>query len=544
MKRLTFRQKLWLPLLASLLCLCAISLFYTLQARDLRFNERRSNLADVDKSALTIVQGFAEDAAAGKISKEMAQAQAKDVLNDMRYGQDGYIAIVGMDAHSIQNPGDPSINGRDMSGVKDANGVHVFREIVRLAESTAGDGFLSYLWLRPGHTEPSAKLARVVAFKPWGWVLVSGLYVDDIDTAFYAALKKALLIMMLVCALLAAIVVAVNRSLQRAIGGSPEYAADVAMKIAAKDLSMRVLTEPDDRSSLLFAMKTMQENLADMIGSIRSSSDTIATAAAQIAAGNMDLSSRTEAQASALEETAASMEELTQAVALNAENAGEANTLAVSASGVAERGGTAVGQVINTMDVINNSAGRIVAIIGTIEGIAFQTNILALNAAVEAARAGDQGRGFAVVASEVRNLAQRSAAAAKEIKALIDDSVTSIGAGTQMVERAGQTMQEVVASVTRVSAVIAAISDASSEQRTGIGHVNTAITEMDAVTQQNAALVEEAAAAAGSMRDQAATLSDLVSSFRLDPASASAPVRTTAMATPARFAARRLPYQH
>lgn len=515
MSRLTFSQKLWLPLLASLACLLATAIFFTMQARELRFNERRADLADVDKAALTIVQGFADDARAGRVALADAQKQARAVLNDMRYGDDGYIAIVGMDAHAIQNPGRPENDGKDMSAVHDANGVYIFRAIAQLAAAPTGEGFLTFLWLRPGQAQPSTKLARIAAYKPWGWALVSGLYVDDINAAFYASLKQVAAIFAVMCAVLAAIVVGVNRSLQRTLGGSPEYAAGIAMQIAANDLSMEVQTAPDDRSSLLYAMKTMQQNLVGMIGSIRASSDTIATAAAQIASGNMDLSGRTEAQASALEETAASMEQLTQAVTLNADHAGQASTLAVDAAGVARRGGGAVGQVVETMAAINSSAGRIVAIIGVIESIAFQTNILALNAAVEAARAGDQGRGFAVVASEVRNLAQRSAAAAREIKTLIDDSVTSIGAGTTMVERAGRTMDDVVTSVTRVSAVIAAISEASSEQRTGITHVSTAIVEMDAVTQQNAALVEEAAAAAGSLRDQAAALADMVSSFRL-----------------------------
>jgi len=374
------------------------------------------------------------------------------------------------------------------------------------------------MWLRPGRAQASSKLARIVGYQPWGWALVSGLYVDDIEAAVRSSLKTVALLLGVVAALLAAIVIGVNRSLARALGGSPEYAAEVALQIAAKDLSMAVSTGASDKSSLLFAMKTMQENLAAMIGSIRASADTIATASAQIAAGNLDLSRRTESQASSLEETAASMEELTQAVAQNADNAQRASALAGSASEVAQRAGGAVGEVVETMDGIAASAGRIEAIIEVIEGIAFQTNILALNAAVEAARAGDQGRGFAVVASEVRNLAGRSAAAAREIKTLIEDSVRDIGAGTRTAGRAGTTMDEVVASVGGVTTIVAAISEASAEQRSGIGQVSIAITDMDNVTQQNAALVEQAAAAAGSLRDQAAALSNMVSSFRLAPA--------------------------
>src|SRR5450830_1892482 len=506
MKKLTFQKKLWLPLAASLLCICAISAFHILEARSLRFDERRADLSNVDQAAFKIVEGFAADAAAGKMTVEEAQRQAKAVLRNIRYGEDGYIAILGMNATAIQNPALPQNDGKDMSDFKDPKGFYVFREAAHLANSAEGEGFLSYLWVRPGHADASVKLARIKSYKPWGWVLVAALY---------DSLKKAAGMLSVVCLLLVGIIIGVNRSLQHTLGGSPEYAVAVAMQIAEKNLSTPVVTRSGDKSSLLFAMGLMQENLAEMIGSIRTSAETIATASSQIATGNLDLSSRTEIQASSLEETAASMEHLTQAVAQNAENSLQANTLAVAASHVAQRGGAAMKGVVTTMDAINSSANRIEAIISSIDGIAFQTNILALNAAVEAARAGEQGRGFAVVATEVRNLAQRSAAAAKEIKVLIDDSVKSISAGTEMVAQAGATINEVVSSVGSVTTIIGAITAASNEQRTGISHVNVAITVMDSVTQQNAALVEEAAAAASSLRDQANALAALVSSFEL-----------------------------
>ena len=316
----------------------------------------------------------------------------------------------------------------------------------------------------------------------------------------------------------------------RSISGPIRQAMRVAETVAAGDLGSRiVIASRDETGRLLQALKNMNDSLVAIVGRVRGGTEAIASASSQIAAGNQDLSSRTEEQASSLEETASSMEELTSTVKQNADNARQANQLAVSASSVAEKGGTVVAQVVDTMGSINASSKKIVDIIGVIDGIAFQTNILALNAAVEAARAGEQGRGFAVVASEVRNLAQRSAAAAKEIKALIDDSVGKVETGAELVNQAGATMQEIVDSVKRVTDIMAEITAASAEQTDGIEQIQQAITQMDSTTQQNAALVEQAAAASLSMQQQAAALTEAVSVFKLGAESAAvtaAPIAT------------------
>ncbi len=362
----------------------------------------------------------------------------------------------------------------------------------------------------------------------------------DETTALYRN-SRAIMIVLILGGLLLGIAIGyfISRMITRPLG----QAVDTANKLAAGDLTSTVeVSGTDEVGQLLSAVHNMQENLRKIVGEIKDATDTINTASKEIASGNSDLSQRTEEQASSLEETASSMEELTSTVRQNTENAKQANQLAISASDVAGKGGAVVGQVVTTMDSINESSRKIVDIISVIDGIAFQTNILALNAAVEAARAGEQGRGFAVVAGEVRNLAQRSAAAAKEIKTLIGDSVEKVEGGSKLVAQAGQTMEEIVTSIKRVTDIMSEITAASVEQSQGIEQVNTAITQMDEVTQQNAALVEEAAAAAESLEEQAQNLLASVSTFKVDDSAtqvvaARAPAAATAKTSAVRHAA-------
>ena len=359
-------------------------------------------------------------------------------------------------------------------------------------------------------------------------------HIDDI-----AASSRTLLFVL--AALVLAFGVVSSWLLTTGITGPLHAAVAAARRVASGDLTGHIDDGGDDETGqLLSALKEMNASLLGIVTEVRNGTDHIATSSSEIAAGNQDLSRRTEQQAGALEETASSMEELTSTVKHNADNARQANQLAASAAQVAVKGGVVVSEVVGTMDSINASSRKIVDIIAVIDGIAFQTNILALNAAVEAARAGEQGRGFAVVASEVRNLAQRSASAAKEIKELIGDSVEKVNQGSRLVADAGSTMDEIVSSVQRVSDMITEITAASTEQSAGINQVHHAISEMDAVTQQNAALVEQSAAAAEAMQQQAAALAQAVSVFKVHGAAGGmhALASTARSAAPARPALR------
>jgi len=512
---LTFNQRLWAPLVASLVALLAISTFDIFQSHTVHVEERQAALVNIVQASMSIIKDYDTQAQAGTLTKEQAQTLAMERLKHLRYGTDGYVSVSDSKQILLMHPIKPELIGKDMSDGKDAAGNYLFRDITKAAMPPEG-GFVHYLWPKIGSDVPVAKTSYAMRYAPWDWILTTGAYMDDINTAFLHSLYQTGALLLVVVAVLALFAIYINRSILQSIGGDPGHAAEVANRISDGDLTLHIDTRPGDTSSLLYAFRRMRDSLTSTISNIKSAADTIASASSEIASGNLDLSGRTEQQAGSIEETASAMEELTATVKQNADNARQANQLAVSASQVAIAGGNVVNEVVSTMGSINESSRKIVDIISVIDSIAFQTNILALNAAVEAARAGEQGRGFAVVASEVRNLAQRSSAAAKEIKVLIDDSVSKVDVGSKLVQQAGATMEEVVASVKRVTDIVGEISSASQEQSAGISEVGRAITQMDEGTQQNAALVEQAAAAAQSLQDQAATLAALVGRFQLD----------------------------
>ncbi|MQA40402.1 methyl-accepting chemotaxis protein [Rugamonas aquatica] len=442
------------------------------------------------------------------ISKNMAMLKEK--IKAIKIGDTGYIYVVNAAPGKTLGTAlvHPAKEGENLIDSKSSDDRLFVKDMLE-----AKEGSMSYDWADNANTAPREKMVEFHTFKAWNWLIVGGTYTEEI-TREAGQLRNRYAALGLVSLALFAVILFL---LVRANVTRPLARAEAAARRIAKgELDVQLdIRNKDEIGLVLRALNGISNNLSGVVGQVRLGAEQIATASNEIAAGNLDLSSRTEEQASSLEETAASMEQLSSAVRQNADNAAQANQMALAASGIAAKGGEVVAQVVDTMGSINQSSRKIVDIISVIDGIAFQTNILALNAAVEAARAGEQGRGFAVVAQEVRNLAQRSATAAKEIKALIDDSVSKVDIGSKQVEQAGSTMQEVVVSVRRVTDIMAEISTASEEQRAGIGQVHEAIAQMDQVTQQNAALVEEAAAAAHALQDQAADLEQVVRIFKL-----------------------------
>ena len=537
MSKLSFRGKILLMLATALVALLFMAVSSLLQQRSQIIESRRELLTTAVQSAHSIVASYQAKAASGAMPVEEAQKAAKDALRVSRFGgpegKTEYFYIWTLDSKGVMHPIKPEWEGQDMAGkVKDGAGTDILKQIsTALNASSNGRVFVPTMFARPGSQSLVPKLQYVIRVDGWNWMVGSGLYTDDIDQLVRKTLLSNLAIVLVVMLVVGGVGLLVTRSVLRQIGGEPTDAIAVMSEVAQGNLDTPIPDAP--AGSLLDGLGRMVVSLRQLVTEVRSATESIATASSEIAQGNNDLAHRTEDTASNLQSTASSMEELTSTVRQTSDSAQTANQMATSAATVAARGGEVVSRVVATMQDINASSNKISDIIGVIDGIAFQTNILALNAAVEAARAGEQGRGFAVVASEVRSLAQRSAEAAKEIKALIGASVEKVESGTQLVGNAGATMTEIVESVQRVTDIIGEIRSATSEQSQGIAQVNSAMNQLDQMTQQNSALVEQSTAAADSLREQAMKLTQVVALFRVNGSNASAPAPARRPAPPA-----------
>mgnify|MGYP002133139078 CR=1 FL=1 len=467
---------------------------------------------------------------AGQLTRPQAQQLALQLIEKLRYDKNEYFWINDMQPQVVMHPFKPELNGKDAAHIKDPNGLALFVAFTNVVRQS-GQGFVTYQWPRPGSDVALDKLSYVKGFAPWGWVIGSGIYVDDVQDTFVrqaAWMGLGLLVSLSIASYM-------FLSFYRVMDGGLRETRRHLRAMTNGDLT----TSPspwgkDEAAQLMTELHKMQESLRTMVWRVRLSSDEIVHSASEIASGAHDLSRRTEQAAANLEESAASMEEITATVGQNTQHVQEAAHMAQHNAKVATEGGRIMQEVVHTMEDIQTSSAKIGEITATIDSIAFQTNILALNAAVEAARAGEQGRGFAVVASEVRSLAGRSAEAAKEIKSLIMASVERVEQGTLLVDKAGATMTEVVTAIRRVTDIMGEISAASSEQSAGVDQIGEAVTQMDQATQQNAALVEEMAAAAASLNTQAGELVNAVAVFKLAQDSAySAGTRLGATAGPA-----------
>lgn len=501
------------------------------EQRELLITERRNAVRDIVQMATTAIAPIYD--AAGANDAE-AKAQAAEMLRAMRFEGNNYVFVYEYDGTNIVLPFSPERQGTNLIDLQTPSGDYMIRDMIRIAQS--GGGFYEYPWEYPGTSDVETKQSYIDRLEKWGWMIGAGVYVVDVDVsvaeleaAANANLRDSILFASLLGAGLFAGVALLAFGFVRRLVGPIKRTASAMHDIAQGrgDLTRRLEVESRDEIGNLAVqfnafVARMQETLRD----VRRSTVSVYHSAGEIARSSEELATRTEQAAANLQQTSASMEEITSTVNHSADNAQQANKLVQSTAEVAHQGEEAMGQVENTMRDINDSATRISEIITMIDAIAFQTNILALNASVEAARAGEHGRGFAVVAQEVRTLASRSSNASKEIRALIDTSVQHTHSGAELVRSAGDTMREIVESVSKVTDVIGEISAGAKEQSSGIGQINTAVAEMDTMTQQNAAMVEEATTAAADMRRHAEHLNELINSFVLGEDSASAPSRS------------------
>ncbi len=495
----------------SVLSLLVLSAFFVSSERSLVLREHENEVQQSVAIAYGIVEHYHSLASAGTISEEVAKESAKQVISKLRMNGTDYFWINDSSARMVMHPIKPELVGKDMSDNRDPNGTYIFREFVRISKNQSGSGFVKYMWPKPGEAAPVAKLSYVKLFAKWDWIIGSGIYVDEIEKIIQNQIMYALFAIVFVATLMLFFGSFIARSIIRPI----DKAVSVAKTIASGDLNSDISSRNNNEAGqLLRALSGMNDSLKKVVSQVRFGSDSIAVATQQIAAGNGDLASRTEQQASAVEQTVNHIGQLNQAIQSNNQASRSANELVLNVSQRASDAGEAVKNVIDTMQSIGDGAHKIVQIIGVIDSIAFQTNILALNAAVEAARAGEQGKGFAVVATEVRALARRSAEAAKEIKTVITASVERVEEGMSRVKDAGMTMDEVVTKIGKSTQLMSIISHACSEQATDVIRINEAMSIISGMAEQNAALIEEVAAASDSLNQQAKQLTEVVSVFR------------------------------